>query len=70
MREGGASKTWRINEIVLEKRGITVDTALRLSRYFGTTFEFWLNLQRAYEIGLARDIQKAILREVKPRLAS
>ena len=35
----------RINEIVLEKRGITADTALRLSRFFGTTAEFWLGLQ-------------------------
>jgi len=39
----------RINEIVLKKRGITADTALRLSRYFGTTAEFWLNLQTGYE---------------------
>ena len=39
----------RINEIVLKKRGITADTALRLARYFGTTAEFWLNLQTGYE---------------------
>ncbi len=40
----------RINEIVLEKRGITADTAMRLSRFFGTTPQFWLNLQNEYEL--------------------
>lgn len=40
----------RINEIVKEKRGITADTALRLSRYFGTSAEFWMNLQDHYEL--------------------
>ena len=38
-----------INEIVLRKRGITADTALRLARYFGTTADFWLNLQTGFE---------------------
>ena len=45
----------RINEIVLEKRGITADTALRLSRFFGTTAEFWLGLQKDYELDVAMD---------------
>jgi addiction module HigA family antidote len=45
----------RINEIVLEKRGITADTALRLSRFFGTTAEFWLGLQKDYELDVATD---------------
>ena len=40
----------RINEIVHGKRAISVDTALRLSRFFGTTAEFWLNLQQDYEL--------------------
>ncbi|GMA34914.1 hypothetical protein GCM10025876_11180 [Demequina litorisediminis] len=39
----------RINEIVHGKRGITADTAVRLSAYFGTTAEFWMNLQSHYE---------------------
>ena len=39
----------RINEIVLGKRGITADTAMRLSRFFGTSAQFWLNLQNEYE---------------------
>jgi addiction module HigA family antidote len=38
----------RINEIVLEKRGITADTALRLSRFFGNSAQFWMNLQTRY----------------------
>ena len=40
----------RINEIVHGKRGITADTAVRLARYFGTTPQFWLNLQTKYEL--------------------
>jgi len=40
----------RINDIVLERRGITADTAVRLSRFFGTTEQFWLNLQDAYDV--------------------
>ena len=40
----------RINEIVLGKRAITADTAIRLSRYFRTTAQFWLNLQSRYEL--------------------
>ena len=42
--------TPRINDIVLEKRGISADTALRLAHYFGTTTKFWMNLQDFYEI--------------------
>lgn len=45
----------RVNEIVLGKRGITADTALRLARYFGTTERFWLNLQARYDLELERD---------------
>jgi len=42
--------TARLNEIVLGKRGITADTALRLARHFGTSVEFWLNLQSLYDL--------------------
>jgi len=45
----------RINEIVLEKRGVTADTALRLARFFGTSAEFWLGLQKDYELDVATD---------------
>jgi addiction module HigA family antidote len=40
----------RINEIVHKKRAVTADTALRLSKFFGTTAQFWLNLQSRYEL--------------------
>ena len=57
----------RINEIVLEKRGITADTALRLSRYLGTTAELWTGLQADYDLRLARyEKQRLIEREVEP----
>ena len=45
----------RINEIVLGKRGITADTALRLGRFFGTSDRFWLNLQTAFDLDIERD---------------
>ncbi len=45
----------RINEIVLQKRGITADTALRLARFFGTSAEFWLGLQKDFELDVATD---------------
>jgi len=57
----------RINEIVLEKRGITADTALRLARYFGTTAEMWTGLQADYDLRLVRyEKQKQIERDVEP----
>jgi addiction module HigA family antidote len=43
----------RINEIVLKKRSITADTALRLARYFGTSPQFWLGLQTDYDLDVA-----------------
>lgn len=45
----------RINEIVLHKRAVSPDTALRLSRYFGTTAQFWMNLQSHYDLEVAAD---------------
>jgi len=45
----------RINEIVHGKRSITADTALRLGKYFGTSAQFWLNLQTQYDLDLAED---------------
>ena len=57
----------RINEIVLEKRAITADTALRLARYFGTSAELWSGLQSDYDLRLARhEMQKQIERDVEP----
>jgi len=55
----------RINEIVLGKRSITADTALRLSRYFGTSAKFWLGLQMDYDLDMAEDkIGEQLEREV------
>ena len=45
----------RINEIVLGKRSITADTALRLARYFGNSPQFWLGLQRDYDLDIAAE---------------
>lgn len=57
----------RVNEIVRERRGVSSDTALRLARYFGTTPEFWLNLQMTYELrSTALKEGQRILEEVAP----
>ena len=57
----------RINEIVLEKRGVTADTALRLARYFNMSPQFWLGLQMDYALDLAEDaLSKRLEREVRP----
>ena len=50
----------RVNEILMEKRGVSVDTALRLARLFGTTPQFWLNLQQNYDLLVARKIRGVI----------
>ncbi|MBI4799844.1 MAG: HigA family addiction module antidote protein [Desulfarculus sp.] len=56
----------RVNEIVLGKRGVSADTALRLARYLGTSAEFWLGLQADFELDVARDrAESEIIREVK-----
>jgi antitoxin HigA-1 len=60
----------RIQEIVAERRSITGDTALRLGRYFGTTAEFWLNMQRDFELeSAAEKLGGRLEAEVKPRAA-
>lgn len=58
----------RITMLVGEKRAMTADTALRLSRYFGTTPEFWLDLQKAYELRLAEQSAdlRAELKSIRP----
>lgn len=60
----------RINEIVLGKRAISADTAMRLGRYFGMEPQFWLNLQGRYDLEMAADsLGDRLDREVKPRAA-
>jgi addiction module HigA family antidote len=57
----------RIADIVNGRRGVSSDTALRLGRYFGTTPEFWMNLQSAYDLEVAeRDSRATIERDVHP----
>jgi addiction module HigA family antidote len=61
----------RIGQIVDGERGISAETALRLARYFGTSAEFWMNLQKRYELEEARyRIEHQVEREVLPRDAS
>lgn len=61
----------RINEIVLGKRSVSADTALRLGRYFGTSEKFWLGLQVDYDLEEARDrLGDRLEREVVPRSAA
>lgn len=58
----------RISEILRGRRAITADTALRLARWLGTSPQFWLNLQQAYDLEVAeRDLADTIAREVTPR---
>jgi len=58
----------RINEIALEKRGVSADTALRLAAYFGNSADFWLGLQMDYDLDCARiDIGSSIEKEVRRR---
>ena len=59
----------RINEIVLGKRAITADTALRLARAFGTSVQFWMGLQDEYEVREARQQIQAQLSEMMPLAA-
>lgn len=57
----------RINEIVLGKRAITADTALRLSRFFGSLPQFWMGLKSQYDLDIAQDqLGKRLEREVRP----
>jgi addiction module HigA family antidote len=60
----------RINEIVLGKRSVSADTALRLGRYFGMEPQFWLNLQSRHDLDVAKDeLGVRLEREVRPRAA-
>ncbi len=60
----------RVSQIVNCKRAVSPDTALRLSRYFGTTAEFWLGMQASYDLEIARDQSSALIKSrVRPRAA-
>ena len=61
----------RINEIVLGKRAVTADTALRLARYFGTSEKFWLGLQADFDLEEVRHrLGDRLEKEVRPRAAA
>ena len=57
----------RVNDIVRKRRGVTADTALRLSRYFGTTAQFWINLQSAYDLkSVELQVGKQVRSQIQP----
>jgi addiction module HigA family antidote len=61
----------RINDIVLGKRGISADTALRLAKFFGMSVEFWTGIQSEYEIAVAKNkIEAQLDREIQPYKAA
>jgi addiction module HigA family antidote len=61
----------RMNDIVRGRRAVTADTALRLARYFGTTPQFWMNLQANYELELAQDARGSeIAQRIRPHRAA
>lgn len=59
----------RVNDIVLERRGISADTAVRLARFFGNSEQFWLNLQVNYEVSLVKAEHAAEIDLIEPRAA-
>lgn len=60
----------RVTQILNGQRGVSADTALRLSRYFGTSAEFWMNLQQTYELRIAeQEAGRTIAARVRPRAA-
>jgi antitoxin HigA-1 len=61
----------RANDIVLGRRGVTTDTAIRLGRYFGMSPDFWINLQARYDLDVAdRTVRRKIEQEITPRNAA
>ncbi len=56
----------RINDVIRQKRGISIDTALRLARYFNTTPQFWMNLQISYDLKMAKQNMTKIEDEIIP----
>ena len=56
----------RIYDVVKQKRGVSIDTALRLAKYFNTTAQFWMNLQVSYDLKIARQSMEKIENEIIP----
>jgi addiction module HigA family antidote len=57
----------RVERIIRQERGIGIDTALRLARYFGSTPELWTNMQSAYELSVQRDALAEEIAKIRPR---
>jgi addiction module HigA family antidote len=56
----------RLNDIVLERRAVTADTAVRLAKYFGTTAQFWMNMQSSYELRETDNAIRKIVESIAP----
>ncbi len=56
----------RISDVIRQKRGISIDTAFRLARYFNTTPQFWMNLQVSYDLKMAKQNMAKIENEIIP----
>ncbi|WP_428770630.1 HigA family addiction module antitoxin [Treponema sp. HNW] len=56
----------RISEIIKGKRSVTIDTALRFSEYFGTSAEFWINIQTQYDMEIKRNLLQDELKKIRP----
>ncbi|MHB1794178.1 MAG: HigA family addiction module antitoxin [Acidobacteriaceae bacterium] len=57
----------RLNDIVLERRAITADTAIHLARYFATTAQFWMNMQSSYDLRKTENANRKIVESIAPR---
>ena len=60
----------RINDVIRQKRGVSIDTALWLARYFNTTPQFWMNLQISYDLKMAKQNMTKIENEIIPLQAT
>ena len=56
----------RINDVIRQKRGVSIDTALRLARYFNSTPQFWMNLKISYDLKIAKQNMTKIENEIIP----
>ena len=61
---------WRVNELINRKRGVTLSTALRLAKYFGTTPSFWMNLQLRWDMYRAQEKEADQLAKIERRIVS
>ena len=66
----GAGYNIEISQIIAGRRAVSADTALRLARYFGTTPDLWMNLQKTYELDLARRHLSKTIRHIPQRASA